>query len=75
MEKQEMIDFLKARGLFEAKMNQLVTWQLSEMVENAEDMGVPTLEEVEEMEIVKEIKKKAKAKAKPKKKPKADKKA
>ena len=52
-----MIDFLKARGLFEAKMNQLVGWQLSEMVENAEDMGVPTLEEIEEMEIVKEIKK------------------
>ena len=75
MEKQEMIDFLKARGLFERGMNQLVTWQLPEMVENAEDMGVPTLEEVEEMEIVKEIKKKAKAKAKPKKKPKADKKA
>ena len=57
MEKEEMIDFLKARGLFEAKMNQLVGWQLSEMVENAEDMGVPTLEEIEEMEIVKEIKK------------------
>jgi len=73
MEKQEMIDFLKARGLFEAKMNQLVGWQLSEIVENAEDMGVPTLEEVEEMEIVKEIKKKAKAKAKPKAKPKAKK--
>jgi len=73
MEKQEMIDFLKARGLFERGMNQLVEWQLSEMVENAEDMGVPTLEEVEEMEIVKEIKKKAKAKAKPKAKPKAKK--
>ena len=55
-------------------MNQLVGWQLSEMVENAEDMGVPTLEEIEEMEIVKEIKKKSKAKAKPKAK-KADKKA
>lgn len=71
MEKQEMIDFLKARGLFEPKMNQLVGWQLSELVESAEDMGVPTLEEVEEMEIVKEIKKKAKAK--PKAKPKAKK--
>ena len=70
-----MIDFLKARGLFEKGMNQLVNWQLAELVENAEDMGVPTLEEVEEMEIVKEIKKKAKAKAKPKAKPKAYKKA
>ena len=67
MDKKEMMDFLKARGLFERGMQQLVEWQLMEMVEDAENMGVPTLEEVEEMEVVKAVEKKAapkKAKAK-----------
>ena len=31
MERQEMIDFLKARGMFERGMNQLVNWQLMEL--------------------------------------------
>ena len=49
MEKQEMIEFLKARGMFERGMNQLVGWQLMELVEQAMDMGVPTLEETTEL--------------------------
>ena len=70
-----MMDFLKDRGLFETKMGQLVDWQLMEMVENAEDMGVPTLEEVEEMEVVKAVEKKAKPKKKAAPKKKATKKS
>ena len=50
MEKQEMIDFLKARGLFERGMNQLVGWELMAMVEEAMDMGVPTAEEIKELD-------------------------
>lgn len=75
MDKKEMMDFLKARGLFERGMQQLVEWQLMEMVENAEDMGVPTLEEVEEMEVVKAVEKKAKPKKKTAPKKKATKKS
>jgi len=50
MERQEMIDFLKARGLFERGMNQLVGWELMTMVEEAMDMGLPTAEEINEMD-------------------------
>ena len=67
MEKQEMIEFLKARGMFERGMNQLVGWQLMELVEQAMDMGVPTLEETTELlEEPAEEKPKAKPQAKPK---------
>ena len=74
MERQEMIDFLKARGMFERGMNQLVNWQLMELVEPAMDAGVPTLEEIkelEDMEKPKEEPKEEKPKAKPKATPKA----
>ena len=50
MEKQEMIDFLKARGMLEKGMTQLVGWELAEIVEKAMEDGVPTLEETEEIE-------------------------
>ena len=85
MDKEEMKTFLEARGLWESKYEYLVGWQLAEIVEDAEDMGVPTLEEVKEMEEEEneeievhkaiEEKKKAKSKAKPKAKPKAKAKA
>ena len=77
MEKQEMLDFLKARGLLEPKMGQLVNWQLMAMVEEAIEMGLPSEEEIKEMEEVEEPKeepKKEKPKAKPKAKPKTKKK-
>ena len=60
MDKTEMKDYLKARGMFERKMNTLVQWELMEIVEKAMDAGVPTLEEIEELE------KMEKPKAKPK---------
>lgn len=74
MEKQEMLDFLKARGLLEPKMGQLVNWQLMAMVEEAIEMGLPSEEEIKEMEEPKEEPKKEKPKAKPKAKPKTKKK-
>jgi hypothetical protein len=70
MEKQEMIDFLKARGLFERGMKQLVGWELAELVEEAMEAGVPTKEEEEEIEELTKPKAKVKPKAKPKAKPK-----
>ena len=73
MDKQEMIAWLKARGILEKGDTQLVNWQLAEKIDMAMDMGVPTLDEVEEMEVVKAIKKNVKAKSKPKAKPKAKK--
>ncbi len=73
MDKQEMIAWLKARGMLEKGDTQLVNWQLEEKIEMALDMGIPTLDEVEEMEVVKAIKKNVKAKSKPKAKPKAKK--
>ena len=78
MEKQEMIDFLQARGMGFPKMKQLVNWQLAELVEKAMDDGVPTLEEAEEIEELTKAPKeepKAKPKAKPKATPKAKPKA
>ena len=50
MEKQEMMGYLKARGMFERGMNQLVNWELAELVEKAMDAGVPTLDELKELE-------------------------
>ena len=85
MERQDMMDYLKARGIFERAMNQLVNWELAELVEKAMDAGVPTLDESKEIEELteapkeqpkeelKEEKPKAKPKSKPKAKPKAKK--
>ena len=44
-----MIAWLKARGMLEKGDTQLVNWQLAEKIDMAMDMGVPTLDEVEEM--------------------------
>ena len=41
---QEMVDYLKSRGLFERGMNQLVGWELAGLVEEAMAAGLPTLE-------------------------------
>ncbi len=70
-----MLDFLKARGLFERGMNQLVGWELAELVEEAMEAGVPTKEEEAEIEELTKPKAKAKPKAKPKKESKAKPKA
>ena len=81
MDKEEMKAVLEARGLWESSYDYLVRWQLAEKVEVAMDAGVPTLDEVKELEEMDKPKEKpkekpkAKPKAKPKSKPKAKPKA
>jgi hypothetical protein len=65
MEKQEMIDFLKSRDLFERGMNQLVQWELMEKVEMAMEMGLPSKEEIKEMTEPKKVVKEELKKEKP----------
>ena len=73
MDREEIKAWLLERGMWGPKDKQLVNWQLEERIQEAMDMGIPTLDEVEEMEVVKAIKKNVKAKSKPKAKPKAKK--